>query len=236
MREPAPFRSIHRSISDPLVFFYLAIVAIVYAGFLLARHLDSRSRQAFATRLAANYRLRNEFWRIRGWQQEARERGDANAAERFGLQASQLVARVTGECGQMRLDHQPLAYEIGWTAGMLDDELADMGRAVGAPDMRGFEQWITGRERAPVEAVLNPRPGIADDELSGRIHLVIGVLVGSLGGFVAWVVTYWADTAGRTPELVLFVLLGAVVLGHVAREAKGTLWDALLTATRPIGW
>jgi hypothetical protein len=218
------------------VFFYLAIVFIVYAGFLLARHLDRRSRQAFATRLAANYRLRNEFWRVRGWQQAARERGDADAAERFGLQAARLVARVTGECGQMRLEHQPLAYEIGWTAGMLDDELADMGRAVASSDLSSYERWMTGRDRAPVDAVLNPRPGIADDELSGRIHLVIGVIVGALGGFVAWVVTYWGETAVRTPELVLFVLLGAVVLGHVAREAKGTLWDALLTVTRPIGW
>ncbi|HTE18211.1 MAG TPA: hypothetical protein VK689_07500, partial [Armatimonadota bacterium] len=181
------------------MFFYFAIVLFVYGSFLYCRHRDRATRQAFATRLAANYRLRNEFWRVRGWQQQARERGDADAAERFGAQAAQLVARVTGEASQMRLDHQPLAYEIGWTAGLLDEELADMGHAVAAQEMRNYDRWITGRDRPPVDAVLNPRPGIADDELSGRIHLVIGVFVGAMGGFIAWLVTYWGDTAARTP-------------------------------------
>jgi hypothetical protein len=218
------------------VFFYLAIVFIVYAGFLLARYLDRRSRQAFATRLAANYRLRNEFWRVRGWQQEARERGDAGAAERFGLQAAQLVARVTGECSQMRLEHQPLVYEIGWTAGMLDDELADMGRAVASADLSSYERWISGTGRTPPDAVLNPRPGITDDELSGRIHLVIGVTIGAAGGFLAWLATYWGDADARVATMALYVVLGAAVLGHVGREMKGSLWRTLADGVRFYGW
>jgi hypothetical protein len=217
------------------VFYYLAVVLIIYVTFLLARRADRRARQAFGGRLSALYRTRGEFWRLRAWAQEAHDRGDADAGTRFSAQSAELLARITGESTALRLDYPVYAGEIGWTAGMLDDELADMGRALTVGGVEGYERWTTGQGRPPVDLVLNPAPGMDDDALTGRIHMAFGVAAGAAGGFVAWMVTYWGDVDARLSTLFFFMLIGAAVLGHVAREARATLWSGLLTVRRR-GW
>jgi hypothetical protein len=209
------------------VIYYLAAVLLVYGAFLLAQHADRKTRRAFAARLGALYRMRGEFWRLRVWAQDARARGDAEAAARFHEQASALLPRITGESTALRMDEPALAGELGWTAGLLDDELADMGRAVGWADLRDYERWITGRGRPPVEAVLNPRPTLEDDVLTRRIYQAFGAGLGAAGGFAAWMVGYWGRQDATLVMLAFFILLGAAVLGHVAGAMRAELWTAL---------
>jgi hypothetical protein len=216
------------------VFYYLAVVLIIYVSFLLARRADRRARQAFAGRLGALYRTRGEFWRLRAWAQEAHDRGDAEAGMRFSAQSAELLPRITGESTALRRDYPAYAGEIGWTAGMLDDELADMGRALAAGGVQGYERWITGRGRTSVDIVLNPTPGMEDDVLAGRIHLAFGVVAGAAGGFISWMITYSTDADAPLSALLFFMLIGGAVLGHVAREARATLWSGLLTLRRRV--
>lgn len=212
--------------------YYLVSVLLIYAAFLATRQRERRARQAFAARLGALYRVRSEFWRVRVWAQEARERGDADALARFGRQAEALVARATGESTQLRRDDPRLALELGWSAGLLDEELADMGHAVSSPELRGYERWITGRGRTPVESILNPRPAMEDDALSGRIQLVLGMIVGAICGFVAWMITYRAVVVVPMWTLALYMGIGAAALGHIAWDSKGRLWGRLFEIER----
>lgn len=207
---------------------YLAVVAFIYLSFLLARRADRKARQGFASRLGSLYRMRGEFWRLRVWAQEARDRGDAEAAARFGEQAGTLLARVTGESATLRRDYPEYTGELGWTAGTLDDELADMGRALVSFGVEDYDRWITGRGRTPLDAVLNPAPGLDGDAFAGRMHMVLGIVVGAAGGFAAWMGTYWNDVDARLSTLFFFMLLGAAALGHVGRAARHRLWIGLL--------
>jgi hypothetical protein len=214
---------------------FLVGVLLIYGVFLIAQHADRTARRAFAARLAAMYRTRGEFWRLYTWATEARARGDAEAGARFRDQAAVLLPAVTGDATALRRDYPALATEIGWMAGLLDDELADMGRAVAWPD-RDFDRWVTGRDRPPVEAVINPAPAMDDDALTRRIHVGIGVVLGTAGGFVAWLITYWNDPAGTLVNMAFYILLGAAVLGHIAGAMRHTLWNALAAGIHYRNW
>jgi hypothetical protein len=216
--------------------YYLAVVTGIYVTFLAAQRADRRARQAFAGRLAALYRARGEFWRLRAWAQEAHDRGDAEVRARFHEQAAALVPGITGESTALRRDYPRYAEEIGWTAGMLDDELAEMGRSLASADLRDCERWITGRGRPSVDSVLNPAPRLDDDVLTARIHMAVGIVVGAAGGFVAWLGIYWGDMDARLSTMALFILLGAAVLGHVAYGAKDQLWSGLSAGMRHRWW
>jgi hypothetical protein len=218
------------------VLYYLAVIIGIYVAFLIAQRADRQARQAFAGRLGALYRARGEFWRLRVWAQEARDRGDAEAAARFLEQAAALVPGITGSSTALRRDHPRYVGEVGWTAGMLDDELAEMGRSLASADLRGCEQWITGRGRPPVEAVLNPGPRLEEDALTARIHMAAGIVVGAAGGFVAWLGIYWGDRDARLSTMFFFIAVGAAVLGHVAHAAKDRLWSGLLAGVRHRWW
>lgn len=207
---------------------YLSVVLFVYVSVVLAQRADRRARQAFAGRLGALYRTRGEFWRLRVWAHEARGRGDVQAAARFGEQAAELVSRVTGESTALRRDYPRYASEIGWMAGVLDDELADMGHALTAAGVDGYERWMTGRGRPSVDSVLNPAPAIEDDALAGRIHMAVGAIVGAAGGFAAWMATYWNDVDARLSTMFFFMLIGGAALGYVARAARDQLWHGLV--------
>ena len=211
---------------------YLGTIGFIYLAFLLLRHADRRTRQAFAARLSAMYRVRGEFWRLCVWARDARERGDAAAGARFGEQAQALLPAVTGESTALRREYPALAGEIGWTAGMLDDELADMGRAVARTDVREFDRWITGRGRPPVEKVLKPGDTLEDDAISRRIHRAVGIAAGATGGFLAWLATYWNDPGATLSTMAFFIVIGAAVLGHVAHAMRDTLWSALVRGIR----
>ncbi|HYW11284.1 MAG TPA: hypothetical protein VE871_04985 [Longimicrobium sp.] len=173
--------------------------------------------------------------RLYTWATEARARGDEAAGARFREQAAALLPSVTGESTALRRDYPALAGEIGWMAGLLDDELADMGRAVAWPD-RDFDRWITGRGRPPMEAVINPLPAMDDDALTRRIHMGIGIVLGAAAGFAAWLATYWNDYAGTLANLAFYIVLGAAVLGHIAGAMRHTLWNALVAAIRYRLW
>ncbi len=214
---------------------YLVAVLLIYGVFLVAQHADRTARRAFAARLSALYRTRGEFWRLYTWATEARARGDEAAGARFREQAAALLPSVTGESTALRRDYPALAGEIGWMAGLLDDELAEMGRAVAWPD-RDFDRWITGRDRPSVDAVLNPVPAMDDDALTRRIHAGIGVVLGAAGGFVSWLTTYWNDHAGTLANMAFYILVGAAVLGHIAGAMRHTLWNALVTGIRYRAW
>jgi hypothetical protein len=218
------------------VIYYLAAVLLVYGAFLLAQHADRRTRRAFAARLGALYRVRGEFWRLCVWAQDARGRGDAEAAARFREQAAALLPRITGESKALRMDEPALAGELGWTAGMLDDELADMGRAVAWTELRDFERWITGRARPPVETVLNPPATMENDTVTRRIYQAFGAGLGAAGGFAAWMVAYWGRHDATLAMLAFFILLGAAVLGHVAGAMRAELWTALARIRHRSWW
>lgn len=215
--------------------YYLAVITLIYVTFLLAQRADRRARQAFAGRLGAIYRARGEFWRLRVWAQEARDRGDAEAAARFTEQAAALVPVITGSSTTLRRDSPIYAGEIGWTAGMLDDELAEMGRSLAAADLRDCERWITGRGRPSLDIILDPSPRL-DDVLAGRMHMAIGIVVGGVGGFFAWLGAYWGDMDAQLWTLFFFMIVGAAVLGHVARAAKDEMWVNLFASFRHRWW
>jgi hypothetical protein len=216
--------------------YYLVAVLVIYLTFLLACYEDRKARQAFAARLGALYRTRGEFWRLCTCARDARERGDAEAAARFTGQASALLPAATGESTALRREYPVLAGEIGWTAGMLDDELADMGRAVAWTELRDFDRWITGRGRMPVEGVLTPAPTIENDVLTRRIYMGCGVAAGAAAGLVAWLVTYWSRPDATLAMMWLFIIAGAAVLGHVAGAMRETLWTALVHGIRYRRW
>lgn len=209
------------------MYYYLAVLLFIYGSFLLAQRADRRARQAFAARLGALYRTRGEFWRLRVWAQEARDRGDAETAARFVQQAAALLPGITGESTALRRAWPEYAMEIGWTPGMLDGELAEMGRVLASAEVRDCERWITGRGRPAVESVLTPAPRIEDDGIAERIHMGIGIVVGALGGFGAWMGIYWNDADARLSTMFFFIVLGAWVLGHVGRAMKDQLWTGL---------
>lgn len=222
--------------AHPAVTFYLAAIGLLYTAFLLTERADRRARQAFAARLSALYRERGEFWRLRVWVQDARDRGDDEAAARFMEQAAALVPGITGSSTALRRDYPRFAGELGWTPGALDDELAEIGRSLAAADLRDCERWITGRGRPPVERVLNPAARMEDDVLSGRIHMTIGVVVGATGGFLVWMMSYWGDMGARLSTMVGFIVIGAAALGTVAYRMKNRLWSALADTIRYRGW
>lgn len=206
---------------------YLIATALFYGVFLLRQRRDRQRRQAFASRLRALYHVRGEFWRMRAWAADARARGDAEGAARFIREAAALIPGITGASTGLRRDDPELAGELGWTAGVLDEELADMGGAMTAADLRPFERWITGRGRPPVDAVLNPRPAMEDDARSERVHTLIGAAVGGSGGFASWMVLYWGRMDATLGGMGFFILLGAIVVGHVAGATRRRLWAAL---------
>ncbi|HEX6036541.1 hypothetical protein, partial [Longimicrobium sp.] len=179
---------------------------------------------------------RGEFWRLRVWVQDARDRGDDEAAARFMEQAAALVPGITGSSTALRRDHPRFAGELGWTPGMLDDELAEIGRSLAAADLRDCERWITGRGRPPVELVLNPTAAMEDDVLSGRIHMILGIVVGAIVGFLAWMGIYWGNMDARLSTLIAFVVIGAAALGRAAGTMKNRLWSALADTIRYRGW
>jgi hypothetical protein len=218
------------------VTYYLAVIGLIYAAFLLTQRADRRSRQAFATRLGALYRARGEFWRLRVWAQEAHDRGDVEAGARFTGQAAALLPGITGESTALRREHQRYVGELGWTAGLLDDELADMGRVLAAADLRDCDRWVTGRGRTPVEAVLNPMPAMDDDLLAARMHMGLGMVIGAVGGLAGWLVAYWGDMDARLSTMFFFIVLGAAVLGHVGYVLKDRLWSGLAYGIRHRGW
>lgn len=216
--------------------YFLAVITFIYVSFLLAQRADRRARQAFAGRLGAIYRARGEFWRLRVWAQEARDRGDADTAARFAEQAAALVPGITGSSTSLRRDYPIYAGEIGWMAGVLDDELAEMGQSLAAADLRECERWITGRGRPSVDLVLNPSPRMEDDALAGRMHMAIGIVVGGVGGFFAWLGAYWGDMDAQLWTLFFFMIVGAAALGHVARAAKDEMWAKLFSSFRHRWW
>lgn len=215
--------------------YYLAVLGIFYATFLLAQRGDCRARRAFAGRLGAIHRARDEFWRLRVWAQEARERGDGEAAAGFMAQAAALVPGLTGSSVTLRREHPRYTGEIGWMGGILDDELAEIGRSLASEDLRACERWITGRGRPSLQAVLEP-PRIGDDVVTGRIHMAIGIVVGAVVGFGAWLGIYWGDMQARLSTMFFFIVIGAAVLGHIAGKGREQLWAHLFAGIRHYGW
>lgn len=218
------------------MFYYLAVVVVVYVTFLVARHEDREGRKAFAGRLRTLYRLRSEFWKLRVWADEARQRGDEGAAARFSAQAADELPEIGRRTVALRREFPEYAGEIGWIPGMPDEELAEMAQSVASYGLQGYERWITGKGRPPMDAILTPRPGIEDDALSARIHMAFGAAVGAVTGFLAWMVIYWGRMDARISTMVLFMVIGAAVLGHVAGAARDTLWSALARSFRRRMW
>lgn len=215
-----------------MALYYLSGIGILYAAFLLARRHDRRARRMFAGRLGAIYRARSEFWRLRAWAQDARDRGDGDAAVRFVERAAALLPGITGESSALRLDYPRYAGELGWTAGVLDDELAEMGRVLAAADLRDCERWITGSGRPPLDASLSPPVTMEEDPLAARIHMVLGMVVGAAGGFVVWMGAHWNERHFALPSLALHVVAGAAVLGYVGWQMKDRLWASLFLGHR----
>lgn len=207
--------------------YYLAIVGCIYAAFLIARNRDRQARREFATRLGAIYRLRSEFWRLRVWASEAHVRGDAQAAAGLNSQAAEKLPEINRQTLALRRDYNEYVAEIGWIAGAPDEELRDMGEAVTLSGMVGYDRWITGKGRTPVESVLNPRPLMEDDALAAKMHMAFGIVLGLLLGFVAYLRTYTGRPDGGMGMLVFYMLLSAVVLGYVGSQAKDSFWSAL---------
>ena len=214
------------------MFSYLTVIGILYAIFLILRRQDRAARRAFAGRLDALYRARGEFWRLRVGAQEARDRGEAESAARLTEQAAALLPGITGESAALRLAYPRYAGELGWTAGVLDDELGEMGRALAAAELQDCDRWITGRGRPPVESILAPPVTMEEDALSARVHTIIGVAVGAAGGFAAWLSDYRDARTVPLLALAVYVAIGAAVLGYVARAMKDRLWTGLFGGFR----
>lgn len=216
--------------------FYLIVLVVVYVSAILARQHDRRARREFAARLGALYRQRSEFWRLRVWAQQAKDARESDKAARFGEQAAQALPGITRDSTALRRDYPEYAAELGWTPGFLDDELRQMGEAVTAFSLDGYDQWTTGSGRTPVESILNPVPQIGDDKLASRVHMVVGALVGAAAGLLIYIRSS-ADPAGSgTSSLVFYVVIGAVLVGHVASVARDGLWFMLLRVARRGRW
>ncbi|MBW3571669.1 MAG: hypothetical protein KY467_11225 [Gemmatimonadetes bacterium] len=209
--------------------YFLGFVAAVYVAFLLARNEERRSRREFGARLGALYRLRSEFWRLRAWAGDAHLRGDDQAAAGLNGQAAETLPEINRQTLALRRDADYREYlaEIGWIPGAPDEELRDMAEAVTVTSLVGYDRWITGKGRTPVESVVNPRPPMEDDALAAKIHMAFGIVAGVVAGFFVYLRTY----AGRPDATMgmLFVYMGAtaLVLGYVGSQAKDTLWYAL---------
>jgi hypothetical protein len=218
------------------VFTYLVIVALVYVTFLIARAEDRRNRRELGTRLGAIYRLRSEFWRLRVWAGEAHLRGDEEAAAGLNGQAAETLPEINRQTLSLRRDYNEYMAEIGWIPGMPDEELRDMAEAVTLSSMVGYDRWITGKGRTPVDAVINPRPRIEDDALSGRLHMAFGIVVGVVGGFFAYLRTYAGHPGDTMGIMIFYMALSAAVLGYVGSQAKDSLWKALGRSMRIARW
>jgi hypothetical protein len=216
--------------------YYLGIVAAVYVAFLLARSEDRRNRREFGARLGAIYRLRAEFWRLRAWAGEADLRGDREAAAGLNGQAAEKLPEINRQTLALRRDYNEYVAEIGWLPGMPDEELRDMGEAVTISSMVGYDRWITGKGRTPVDSVINPRPLIEDDALAGKIHMAFGILLGVVGGFFMWLRTYAGRPDGTIGMMVFYMVISAAVLGYVGSQAKDSLWRGLARTTRLSRW
>jgi hypothetical protein len=215
---------------------YLVLVILVYAAFLLARRQDRAARRVFAALLGALHRDRAEFWRLRQWARDARERGDEAAATELKGEASARLPAILRDSTALRRAYPEYTGEIGWMAGTLDDELAAMGRSLVSVDLVDCERWIDGSGRPSLRSVLHPPPAIGDDAHAGRVHGLIGAVVGAAGGWIAWVFTYTSDTHVSTATLALYLGAGALVVGYVASQVRETLWGVLARGIRRIGW
>jgi hypothetical protein len=218
------------------VIYYLAVVAGIYAVFLVARNAERRSRRDCAARLGALYRLRSEFWRLRVWAADAEARDDREAAADLKGQAAEKLPEINGQTLSLRRDYNEYVSEIGWLAGTPDDELRDMGEAVTVPSLTGYDRWITGKGRAPVESVINPKPTIEEDALSARLHGAFGIVVGVVIGFIVYLRTYSGRPDGTTGMMIFYMALSAAVLGSVAFQVKDSLWPALSRSLRFARW
>jgi hypothetical protein len=220
---------------DPAVY-YLSVVVAAYVAFLIARNEDRKSRREFATRLGAIYRLRAEFWRLRVWARDAHVRGDEQAAAGLNGQAAEKLPEINRQTLSLRRDHSEYVREIGWLPGMPDDELREMAESVTLSSMVGYDRWITGKGRTPVESVTNPRPLIQDDALAGRIHMTFGVVIGMAYGFFVYLRAYAGHPGDTTVMMVFYMALCAAVLGYVGSQAKDSLWKALGRSMRFGRW
>ncbi|HEX6372081.1 MAG TPA: hypothetical protein VF006_24370 [Longimicrobium sp.] len=218
------------------MFYYLAVVAAVYVTFLVARNEDRRSRREFATRLGAIYRLRSEFWRLRVWAGEAHLRGDEPAAAGLNGQAAEKLPEINRQTLSLRRDYGDYVAEIGWLPGMPDEELRDMAEAVTISSTVGYDRWISGKGRTPVDSVINPRPLIEDDALSAKIHMAFGIVVGVAGGFFAYLRTYAGRPDATMGMMIFYMGLSAAVLGYVGSQARDSLWKALARSMRFARW
>lgn len=216
--------------------YYLAVVAAVYVAFLVARNEDRRSRRDFAARLGAIYRLRSEFWRLRVWARDAEVRGDREAAAGLNSQAAEKLPEINRQTLSLRRDYNAYVAEIGWLPGMPDEELRDMAEAVTISSMVGYDRWITGKGRTPVDSVINPPPLIEEDALSARLHMAFGIVIGVLGGFFAYLRTYAGRPDATMGLMIFYMTLSAAVLGYVGSQAKDSLWRALGRSMRIARW
>lgn len=218
--------------------YYLAVVASVYVAFLVARSEDRRRRREFATRLGAIYRLRSEFWRLRVWAGDADVRGDKQAAADLNGQAAEKLPEINRQTLSLRRDYNYKDYvaEIGWIPGMPDEELRDMAEAVTISSMVGYDRWITGKGRTPVDSVINPRPRLEDDPIAARMHMALGIVVGLAGGFYAYLRAYSDRPDAGMGMLVFYMVLSAAVLGYVGSQARDSLWRALGRTLRIARW
>ncbi|WP_420125519.1 hypothetical protein [Longimicrobium sp.] len=216
--------------------YYLAVVAGVYAVFLVARNADRRSRRDCATRLGALYRLRSEFWRLRVWAADAGARGDREAAAGLNVQAAEKLPEINRQTLSLRRDYNEYVAEIGWLPGTPDEELRDMAEAVTVSSLVGYDRWITGKGRTPVESVINPKATIEEDALSARLHGAFGIVVGVAIGFFVYLHTYSGRADGTMGMMIFYMALSAAVLGYVASQVKDSLWHALSRSTRFARW
>lgn len=219
-----------------MIYYYLGVVGAVYVAFLVARSEDRRNRREFGARLGAIYRLRSEFWRLRAWAGAAHDRGDAPAAADLNGQAAEKLPEINRQTLGLRRDHSDYVAEIGWLPGMPDEELRDMAEAVTVSSMVGYDRWITGKGRTPVDSVVNPRPLIEDDALAAKMHMGVGIVIGVAGGFFAYLRTYAGREDATMTMMVFYMVLSAAVLGYVGSQAKDSLWRSLGRSMRFGRW
>lgn len=209
------------------MFYYFGVIASVYVAFLVARQKDREGRRELALRLGAIYRLRSEFWRLRVWAGKAYDRGDPQASAGMNAQAAEKLPEINRQTQALRRDYVDYTAEIGWLAGMPDEELRDMGEAVTLSSMVGYDRWISGKGRTPVESVLNPRPLIQDDALAAKMHMALGIVIGVVGGFFGYIHTFARRPDASTGMMIFYMVVSAAVLGYVGAQARDSLWKAL---------
>lgn len=216
--------------------YYFSVVIAVYVTFLAAQRQDRAARREFAARLGSIYRLRSEFWRLRVWAAEAHLRGDEPAAAGLNGQAAEKLPEINRRTLSLRRDYIDYTAEVGWLPGVPDEELRDMAEAVTVQTMVGYDRWITGKGRTPVDSVLNPRPLIQDDALAAKMHMAFGIVIGVVAGFFGYVHTYARRPDASTGMMLFYIVGTAAVLGYVGSQAKDTLWRALGRSMRWARW